>query len=222
VPTRNWRRIAAALLLSAALGAASGGFTVATLQDSDDADVNASVVDQIQVEATAVSVTPAAIDTSQDSRNRTVSPQVLGPKPVNGTVSNTSQDSLYVTVTLEVPAPEDVDETTFEASLDEPDSGSIQAVDANTSCDSSDCTVVFERSAVESLSTATGTYTLVVTGEYDDGGPFRGEGAIEFCDTNCDDTANATVLTAPHGERASSLAGRLGTITTEVTNHGRP
>ena len=222
MPTRNWRRIAAALLLSAALGAASGGYTLAALQDSDDADVNASVVDEFQVTATTVSITPAEIDTSQDSQNRTVSPQAHSPETVTGPASTISQDSPDVTVTLEVPAPEDVDERTFEARLDGPDTGSVQAVDPSSSCDSSNCTAVFERSEVESLANTTDTYTLVGTGEYDDGGQFRGEATIEFCDTNCDDTANATVLTAPHGERASSLTGRLGTITTEVTNHGRP
>ena len=192
VPTLTYRRIVAALLVAAALGAASGGFTVAAFQDTGDADLNASVVDHFQVEATGFSVTPTEV--------------------------NTSQDSPDVTVTLEVPAPEDVDETAFAAHLDGPATGSIQAVDSSTSCDSTDCTVVFERSDIESLANSPGTYTLVVTGAYDDGGTLRGDGSVEFCDSNCDGTANTGALTVPHWTRPRSWA--VVESTPEVTIHG--
>jgi hypothetical protein len=195
VPTLNCRCIVAAVLVAAALGAASGGFTTAMFHDTGDADLNASVVDHFQVEATAVSTSPSEI--------------------------NTSRNSPDVTVTFEVPAPEDVDDTEFAARLDGPDTGSIQAVDANSSCDSSGCTVVFERSDVEALANSTGTYTLVVTGAYDDGGTLRGDDTVEFCDTNCDGTVNAAALTVPHWTGTRPLAVGASTLFTEVTIHGR-
>lgn len=164
--TRFGRRsLLAVVVFVAVCGALAGGSAWAAFQDSSPAEANASA-GTFTVTATVESISPSELNRSQSGE---------GP----------------VVVELSLPAPGDVDNSTLTASFQNVNGTTTPS---NVTCDGEWCTVEFNESALEGLAPDNATYTLTVTGNYDDGGSFASTDenrSLEVCDTGCDGTAGS-------------------------------